>query len=101
MHPGSVHEHNLPSALAFTLGDVDHALNAVSRGLRLGRNNRKLLSDERIEQRGLSRVGAAENANETGAEWHRKSDVGRQTSDVRPRVSGFILVVVREVRSEG
>ena len=72
MNSGRIDQHNLSAvfALAFALGNVNHALNAVARGLRLGRNDRQLLAHERIEQSGLARVGAAENANETGAKWH-------------------------------
>ena len=49
---------------------MNYALNAVARGLRLGRDDGQLLAHERIEQCGLARVGAAENANETGAKGH-------------------------------
>src|ERR1700686_4335052 len=70
MHAGSVDEHDLGPVLAFILRNLDNALNAVARGLRLGRNDRQLFAHERIEQGGLARVRAAENANETGAEWH-------------------------------
>ncbi len=57
-------------ALAFALGNVNYALNAVARGLRLGRDDGQLLAHERIEQSGLARVGAAEDTNETGAKGH-------------------------------
>src|ERR1700680_1714322 len=70
MHAGSVDEHDLGPVLAFILRNVNNALNAVARVLRVGRNDRQLFAHERIEQGGLARVRAAENANETGAEWH-------------------------------
>ena len=73
MDPGCVDEHDLSTALPFAFGNVDDALNPVPRGLGLGGNDRELFAYERIEQRGLARVGAAENTNETGAEWHKES----------------------------
>src|SRR5437667_8761361 len=51
---------------------MNHSLDAVARGLRLRRNNRELLTDERIQHCRLARIGPAENADETGAKWHRE-----------------------------
>ena len=73
VHSRSIDQHDLRRRrLPFALGNVNDALNAVARGLRLGRDDGQLLAHQRIEQRGLARVGAAENADETGAEWHRE-----------------------------
>src|SRR5258708_3449946 len=66
----SVNEDDLscrPSALGF---DIDHALNAVARGLWLGRDDGYLFADQRIEQRALARVRAADDGNKTGTESH-------------------------------
>jgi hypothetical protein len=52
----------------FTLGNIDNALDPVARGLRLRRDDRELFAHERIQQRGLARVRATENANKTGVE---------------------------------
>ncbi len=69
----SIDQDDLRGVPAFALGKVDDALNAVARGLRLGRDDGELFAHKRIEQRGLASVRTAENADETGAEGHKKA----------------------------
>src|SRR5215469_6938573 len=70
VNPRSIDQHDLPATFSFTLGNVHDALNTVARGLRLRRNDGQLLANHSIEQRRLTGVGPAENADESGAEWH-------------------------------
>src|SRR5208283_3348736 len=72
VHAGSIDEHNLSAALALAFRNMNDALNTVARSLRLGGDDGQFFADQRVEQRGLARVGAAENANKTGAKGHRK-----------------------------
>ena len=72
MDARSVDQHNLRAGLPLALRHIDNTLDSVASGLRLRRDDRQLLADESIEQRGLAGVGATEDANETGAERHRK-----------------------------
>ena len=68
VYAGSIDEDDLPAgSWPLLLRQVDDSLNSIASGLRLGRDNRQLLADERIEQRGLASVRAAEDANKTGA----------------------------------
>src|SRR5258708_35708092 len=50
---GRVDQNDLRAALsfAFTFGNIDHALNPVARGLRLGRNDGELFTHESIKKR--------------------------------------------------
>ncbi len=75
VHAGSVDEHNLPTVFAFALRNVDDALYAVARSLRLGRNDRQFLADKSVQQSGLAGVRPAKNADESGAEWHRSYEL--------------------------
>ena len=47
---------------------IQDALNAIARGLRLGRNDGDFAADERIDERGFAGVGAADNGDESGFE---------------------------------
>src|SRR6267154_1806278 len=67
-----IDQDDLRTTLAFALGNIDDALNSVTRSLRLGRNNGELFAHKSIEQRGLASVRTAENTHKTGAEGHRK-----------------------------
>ena len=58
----SIDEHDLAALLRHD------ALNAIARGLRFRCNDGDLLSDQVIQQRGFSRVGAADNGHKAGAE---------------------------------
>ena len=84
MNSGRVDQHDLPGLASLLLGDVDDSENAVARGLRLGRNDGQLLADQRIQQRALARVGAAENADESGVKGHGDRVLGFK----RPGLSG-------------
>jgi len=70
MHSGRVDEHDLPSFSSLLLGNVDDSKDAIARSLWFRRNNRKLLADQRIQQRALARIGAPEYANESRMERH-------------------------------
>src|SRR5580658_2752923 len=76
VNSGRVDENDLSGLASFQLRlllgriDIDDAKNAVARGLRLGRNDGQLLADQRIQQRALARIGAAEDANESGVKGH-------------------------------
>src|ERR1700690_3619466 len=83
MHSGRVDQYDLSgfaallmrrlllrSALLRRLRIIDDAENAVAGSLRLWRNDGELLADQRIEQRALTRVGTAEDADETGVKGH-------------------------------
>src|ERR1041385_6029146 len=66
----SVDENNLPrrpSALRF---DIQHALDARTRGLGLFRHDRHLLSNQRIQQRALARVRTANDGHKSRTERH-------------------------------
>src|SRR6266478_3756446 len=71
MNSRGVDEHDLPGFASFLLGDVDDAEDTVARRLWLRRNDGQFLADQRIQQRALSSIGTAENANESGVEGHR------------------------------
>ena len=73
VHAWSVDQHDLRGVAAFAFGQIDDALNSIARGLRLGRDDREFFAYERIEQRGLASVGAAEDADKTGAERHKEA----------------------------
>ena len=49
-------------------GPIEHAEHAMARGLRARRDDGKLFADQRVEQRRLADVGAADERGETGAE---------------------------------
>ena len=76
MNSGRVYENDLPGRSSFLAGlllggtNIDNPENAVARGLRLRRNDRQFLADQRIQQRALARIGTAENADESGVEGH-------------------------------
>src|ERR1700722_11952165 len=67
-----IDQNDLRATLIFAFGNVDDALNPITRGLRLRRNDRKLFAHESIEQRGLACVWTAEDANKTRTEGHKK-----------------------------
>ena len=73
VHSGSIDQDNLCGVVAFALRQVDDALDSVACGLRFGRNDCEFFAHESIEQRGLAGVRAAENADKTGAEGHKKA----------------------------
>ena len=62
---------------------IHDALDAIARGLRLGRNDRDLAADERVHQRGFAGVGTADDCDETGFERHEI----KLYADERPRAS--------------
>ena len=70
MHAGSVDQHDLSALAPLLLGDIDDAKDAIARSLRLGRNDRQLLADQRIEQRALASIGTAKDADESGVKGH-------------------------------
>ncbi len=70
MNSGCIDEHDLPGLASFLFSHIDDAENAVARRLRLRRNDGQLLADQRIQQRALARIGAAENADKSGVEGH-------------------------------
>src|ERR1019366_1631412 len=70
VNSGRVDQHDLPGFVSLLLGNVDDSENAVARGLGLRRNNGKLLAHQRIQQRALAGIGAAEDADESGVEGH-------------------------------
>ena len=51
-------------------GDFEDALDAGACGLRLVRDDGKLLAEQRVEQGGLAGVGAADDGDEAGADGH-------------------------------
>jgi hypothetical protein len=65
VNTGGVNEHDLRLGAAFACRQVDDSLDAVARGLRLVGHDRQLLAGKGIQQRGLARVGPAENGGET------------------------------------
>ena len=90
VYAGSIDQDDLRAALVFTftLGNIDDALDPVACGLRLRRDDREFFAHKRIEQRGLARVRATENANKTGVEGHR---VGLRASAIGLRqISGHL-----------
>src|SRR5580704_4623100 len=90
MNSGSVNQHDLPGLASLLLGDVDDSEDTVARGLRLRRNNRQLLANHRIQQRALSRIGAAENTNESGKEgqgWRLLATGYRLPANILPTTS--------------
>jgi len=56
VHAGSVNQHDLSTLAPLLLGDVDDSENTVARSLGLGRDDRELLADQRIEQRALASI---------------------------------------------
>ena len=52
--------------VSFVRGDLDHAHDAVARGLRLGGDNGHLFAGEGVEERAFADVGPAENGDESG-----------------------------------
>jgi len=51
---------------ALVRGNLDHAHDAIARGLGLGGDNRHLLAGEGVEERAFADVGPAENGDESG-----------------------------------
>ena len=51
---------------AFVRGDLDHAHDAIARGLRLGGDDGHLFAGEGVEERAFADVGPAENGDESG-----------------------------------
>jgi hypothetical protein len=47
---------------------MNNAQNAVARSLRLGADDGKFLADEGVQQSGLSRIRATDDADETGVD---------------------------------
>ena len=70
MNPGSIDQNNLSALVAFLRCDIDDAEDTVARGLRLGRNDRNLFADQRVQQGAFARVRASEDAGESGVEGH-------------------------------
>ena len=70
MHSRRVDEHNLASFSSLLLGNVDDSKDAIACSLWFRRNDRKLLADQRIQQRALARIGAPEYANESRMKRH-------------------------------
>ncbi len=70
VHAGRVDQNKLPGGPFPFLLDVDDALDAVARGLRLTGDDGELLADERVQQRGFACVGTANDGDESGAECH-------------------------------
>src|ERR1700734_2731057 len=65
---------------------IQNALNAVASGLRLRRNDSDFLADQRVYKRGLARIRAANNRDESGLERH---------ADNNCTPSGLLRVVSR------
>ncbi len=77
MYAGGIDQDDLPGFAALLMRRLlcfgwpfDDSKNAVARRLRLGRNNREFLPDQRIEQRALAGIGTAKDADETGVKGH-------------------------------
>src|ERR1700758_511130 len=49
---------------------IQNSLNAITGGLRLGRNDSDLASHQSIDERRLAGVGTADDCYEAGFEWH-------------------------------
>src|SRR5436305_1746016 len=73
VHSRSVDEHNLSWGPPVTSFYIYKTLNAMTRGLRLVRDNGHLLAYERVEKRGLSRIGSADDGDESGTKCHMQS----------------------------
>src|SRR5206468_6114292 len=71
VHSRSVDEHNLSWGPPVTSFYIYKTLNAMPRGLGLVRDNGHLLAYERVEKRGLSRIGSADDGDESGTECHK------------------------------
>ena len=117
MNSGRIDEYDLASLCPFLMclllanvANIDDSKNAVARGLRLGRNDGQLLAHQGIQERALARVGAAENADESGVEGHEDRVLGsgyqhrnlpnHMDSDVNFEVlPGFIGGVDRSMES--
>ncbi len=73
MHTGCIDENDLRHGTSgvslglLTEWKFEDALNTGARGLRLVRDDRELLTEKRVEQRRLARIGAADNRDEPGA----------------------------------
>ena len=71
VNSGSVHQNDLSGGALGLALDVDDSLNAIARGLRLARDDGEFFADQRVQQRGLARVGAADDGDESGAKCHQ------------------------------
>ena len=71
VHAGRIHQHHLRRGMArLALGlllqrHLEHAVDACTRGLRLVGHDGELLPQQRIQQRGLARVGPADDGDES------------------------------------
>ena len=70
MNPGRVDQNNLPRFAPLLFRDINDSENTVARGLRLRRNDRQFLADQRVQQSALAGIGATENADEAGVKRH-------------------------------
>jgi len=69
----SVDEHNLSWGPPVTSFYIYKTLNAMARSLRFVRDNGHLLAYERVKKRGLSRIGSADDGDESGTKCHVQS----------------------------
>ena len=70
VHTRSVNQYNLRSGITLPFQKIHDAHDAVTRRLRLGADNRQLLSRKRIQQRGLAGVGTSEDAHKSRMKGH-------------------------------
>ncbi len=74
MQPGRVNENHLRA------GAIHDPLNSIARGLRMRRDDRNLLRDEPIDQRGLAGIRTADDRNKSGLEGRFHAAGGRASS---------------------
>ena len=65
MNSGCVNQNDLAASFALLFADLNDSEDSIARGLRLGTDDGKLLTDQCVQQRGLAGVGPAENADES------------------------------------
>lgn len=67
MDAGGIDKNDLRRGIcALVRGDLDHTHDAITRGLRLCRDDGYLFAGEGVEERAFAHVGAAENCYESG-----------------------------------